>query len=91
MAPKVQISSIKTDVFNRIINQLTAEGWQRKNVYNGMDAWIDYGRLDLVKDGAKKLFFEWDNWDEGLVQGPEDLLDRLCENYGLEAPRVAED
>ncbi|MBC8139130.1 MAG: hypothetical protein H8F28_24925 [Fibrella sp.] len=76
------VSDIPTDTFNRIITDLCSAGWETVSEYNGMDAWIDYGRIEL-RQGDASLIFEWDNWSEGAIQGPDHLLQSLKEEYAL--------
>ena len=76
------IKDIPTDRFNSIIKQLRSEGWQKKYVYRGPDAWLDYGCVKLKKDGVK-LIMEWDNWTEGRIEGPKALVHELGARFGL--------
>jgi|GEM_PF-3397821 len=86
---EARIEDIGTVRFNRVLDTLQAEGWRAIYVYDGFDAWIDYGRVDLVEDG-ETLIFEWDNWCEGKIGGPERLLISLSGRFGLTAPKTAE-
>ena len=76
------ISDIPTDTFNRIIADLRSDGWKTISEYDGIDAWIDYGAI-LLKQDSTELFFEWNNWWEGSIQGPDILLEELQEKYEL--------
>ncbi len=62
-------------------------GWRAVFVYDGMDAWIDYGRVDLEKEGLK-LCFEWTNWDEGEISGHDALIEDIKQTFHLESPQV---
>jgi hypothetical protein len=85
MYQNASIGNIKTETFNTILAELQEEGWSKTYVYDGFDAWIDYGRVDLINDGIK-LKFEWDNWSEGVIEGPEKLLLALTARYSLKKP-----
>lgn len=73
---RASIVDIPTDDFNRLVSKLRDEGWRLRREYEGFDAWIDYGRLKLRK-GTKTLIFEWDNWTEGMVQGPRQVVEQI--------------
>jgi hypothetical protein len=81
------ITGIPTEQFNRLIAALRAEGWKKTSEYSGFDAWIDYGYICLKKDGVK-LKFEWDNWDEGSVEGPAAAIQGLGNRFGY--PTISE-
>jgi YD repeat-containing protein len=85
MYQNASIGNIKTETFNAILAELQEEGWSITYDYDGFDAWIDYGRVDLINDGIK-LKFEWDNWSEGVIEGPEKLLLALKARYSLKKP-----
>jgi len=76
------IENIPTAQFNALLDGMCAEGWRKKNEYDGFDAWIDYGHVELRK-GNVTLTFEWTNWFEGSINGPTDLIDALAETNGL--------
>jgi YD repeat-containing protein len=81
-----KIENIPTDTFNRIVEAHIAAGWQKQYVYDGFDAWIDYGRVDLTR-GGKTLRFEWTNWTEGEVAGPRMVVSEIARTYGLSVRR----
>jgi hypothetical protein len=68
------IKDIPTEKFNRLIKTLIDDGWKKTHEYVGFDAWIDYGRIDLRKKN-RRLKFEWDNWTEGSVEGPREIVE----------------
>lgn len=76
------IEDIPTDTFNQIVDDLRQDGWVTVSEYDGMDAWIDYGRIVLQK-GKESLIFEWTNWFEGSVEGTAESLRPLREKYEL--------
>lgn len=78
----VTIKDISTERFGALVDQLAREGWHKTREYDGFDAWIDYGRIDLRK-GAIKLTLEWDNWTEGSIEGPRGVVERLGREFGL--------
>jgi hypothetical protein len=75
-------TDIKTDTFNRIVKDFRSEGWKKIEEYDNIDAWIDYGMVRLKK-GSVVLRFEWTNWEEGSVEGPEDIVQAIRSNYDL--------
>ncbi len=77
-----KIENIPTEQFNALLDSMCAEGWRKKNEYDGFDAWIDYGYVELRK-GKVKLTFEWTNWFEGTISGPPALIEPLAEANGL--------
>ena len=74
---KATIKDIPTDKFNDLIKTKIDEGWNKIYVYDEFDAWIDYGKVIIKKDGIK-LTFEWDNWTEGSVEGPSREIEKLA-------------
>jgi len=78
----MQITDIPTEVFNRILAELIDQGWKKTVEYAGMDAWIDYGKVVLRYKG-QSLVLEWDNWAEGSIEGPEDQIQGIKEQYAL--------
>ena len=89
MYQDASITSVKTETFRQILDELQGEGWSVSYCYDGFDKGIDYDRVDLVNEGIK-LKFEWDNWSEGLIQGPEKLLAALSVRFGLKKPGPVE-
>ncbi len=81
------IFPIPTDTFNAIIGDLAREGWRKRYEYRGMDAWIDYGRIVLKRSG-QRLVFEWDNWEEGSVEGKPEILAELAARYDFEVSEL---
>ncbi len=78
------IQDIPTDDFNRMLEFHTQSGWLKTYEYDGFDAWIDYGKVKLSKDG-RKLKFEWDNWSEGEISGKAADIDILANKFSLVA------
>lgn len=76
------IKDIPTEQFNTLLESLINAGWQKSYVYDGFDAWIDYGQVKLKKGGAK-LNCEWDNWTEGSIEGPASLIHEIGKRHGL--------
>jgi hypothetical protein len=73
-----RIEGIPTSDFNEILATHVRSGWTKCYEYDGMDAWIDYGRVDLRK-GSIRLRFEWTNWLEGEISGPRDVIRDLSQ------------
>jgi len=78
------IKGIATSRFNALLAHLTEAGWKKVYEYEGFDAWIDYGRIDLKKSGVR-LRLEWDNWTEGSVEGPREAIRDIARAQGLSA------
>ena len=76
------IKDIPTEQFNEIIKELITLGWKKTYVYDGFDAWIDYGKVKLREKGIK-LIFEWDNWTEGSIEGPITVIENLGKENNL--------
>ena len=74
---KATIKDIPTDKFKDLIKTKIDEGWDKIYVYDEFDAWIDYGKVIIKKDGIK-LTFEWDNWTEGSVEGSSQEIEKLA-------------
>jgi hypothetical protein len=85
---KALIENIPTEVFNGILDCLLDEGWEAAFVYDGIDAWIDYGMVELSKGGVK-LLFEWTNWFEGVVCGSQNVIQELAERFDLKISEAA--
>ena len=83
------LRGIPTDKFNDILSAHISSGWEKTYIYEGFDAWIDYGRVDLRR-GTQRLRFEWTNWLEGEVSGPPAVVRAIAETHGLKPP-VASD
>jgi len=82
IAPVMTATNIKTDTFNRIAKDFRSEGWKKIEEYDNIDAWIDYGMVRLKKV-SMVLKFEWTNWEEGCVEGPDDLVQAIKSKYDL--------
>jgi hypothetical protein len=80
------IKDIPTAQFNSLRDELRSEGWVQTYEYNGFDAWIDYGCLKL-RNGGNELRLEWDNWTEGSVEGPSNLVTGLAEKMQMPVSR----
>ena len=78
----MKISDIPTETFNQIIKDLRSQGWRKIEEYDGFDAWIDYGKMVLRKNG-EELVFEWDNWEEGTVEGADSTIGEILTVYEL--------
>ncbi|MBQ4810300.1 hypothetical protein J8M20_03090 [Pseudoalteromonas luteoviolacea] len=81
------IQDIPTDYFNRILELHIRNGWFKTYEYGGFDAWIDYGKVKLSKEGCE-LKFEWDNWCEGEISGKAKDIEFLATKFGLKATEI---
>ncbi|WP_092211819.1 hypothetical protein [Desulfoluna spongiiphila] len=82
---RARIDNIRTELFNKILQDLIDDGWSYKNKYKQFNAWIDYGKL-VLKKGNIRLVFEWDNWTDGVIFGKQAELQQLSHKYKLETP-----
>jgi hypothetical protein len=78
-----KLAHIETETWNRMIEDLAAEGFRETYRYSGMDAGIDYSRCDLKNGADERIVFEWDNWAEGEIRGEPARLEALREKYRL--------
>ena len=78
----VRIEGVPTPKFNQILKAHLAKGWVKTYEYEGFDAWIDYGRVDL-RSGREILRFEWTNWLEGEISGSPGAVAELTAAYNL--------
>lgn len=76
------ITSLPSAELRRIIDGLVAEGWVVTDEYDGMDAWIDYGRIALAR-AEETILCEWDNWTEGSLEGKRATIEALGARYRL--------
>ena len=76
------IKDIPTKQFNELAEKLIAAGWRKTSEYEGVDAWIDYGRIRMRK-GRVRLTLEWDNWTEGSIEGPRTVLEDIAHEFGM--------
>lgn len=74
--PRIKVCDIPTDLFNEVLEQLLNSGWTKIYEYDNFDAWIDYGKVVVKKDGTR-VVLEWTNWLEGEVEGPDAVLRSL--------------
>lgn len=78
----MKLVDIPTEEFRRIVKDLRADGWRKTEEYDGFDAWIDYGLIVLERNGVSTKF-EWTNWMEGTMEGPEAVVLEIRSKYGL--------
>lgn len=81
-----RIGAVETQLFNQLFRRHLSEGWDKVYEYEGIDAWIDYGRVDLKK-GPHKLVFTWDNWSEGEISGTAAVVQGIARRHGLTCVR----
>ncbi len=77
------IKDLSTEEFKGLRSRLATSGWKQTGEYCGFDAWIDYGCVNLKKNGVL-LKLEWDNWTEGSVEGPRQIIAALARENGWE-------
>lgn len=81
----MKLTSIKTELGNKILEDLAKDGWKKTKEYNlfAFDKGIDFDSYTLKKAGMC-LEFEWTNWFEWEIEGPNKDITALVEKYGLE-------
>ncbi len=79
---KIKLADIETEFGNKIIKDLLSKGWKITSEYSDkmFDKSIDYDSYTLKQKG-NKLCFEWDNWTEWTIEGPELLIKDLTLTY----------
>ena len=77
------IQNIPTETFNTILKSFIDEGWVKSYLYDGIDAWIDYGKV-VLRYTNRELVFEWDNWCEGLISGEAVDIEEIANRFNLE-------
>lgn len=73
---------IETKQWNTILDYCIKNGWNIEYKYDQFDAGIDYD-LIVLKKGKTILMFGWDNWIEGEIQGPEELIRNLTSELSI--------
>lgn len=83
-ADHVTLENIETEVGNRIMASLKAEGWRQVAQYSPMafDKGIDYDSYRLRR-GLEELRLEWDNWFEWKLSGSSELIEEIAERFSL--------
>lgn len=83
-ADHVTLEAIDTEVGNRILDSLKADGWRQVAQYSPMafDKGIDYDSYRLRR-GLDELRLEWDNWFEWKLSGPSELVEEIAERFSL--------
>jgi hypothetical protein len=76
------IKDLPTARFNRLVEELAAAGLRKTGEYKGFDAWVDYGRITMRRNGIR-LKLEWDNWTEGSVEGPRTAIEQSGQEFDL--------
>lgn len=83
-ADHVTLENIDTEVGNRILESLKADGWRQVAQYSPLafDKGIDYDSYRLRR-GLEELRLEWDNWVEWTLSGPCDRIEEIAERFAL--------
>ena len=82
----MKLVDIKTDIGNKILEDLIAEGWKKTREYSpvAFDKGIDFDSY-VFKRGNSKLKFNWTNWFEWEIIGEKNELQIIAEKYRLSA------
>lgn len=83
-AEHITLENIDTQVGNRLLETLKAEGWRQVEQYSPLafDKGIDYDSYRLRR-GLDELRLEWDNWFEWKLSGPAELVEEIAEHFSL--------
>lgn len=83
-ADHVTLENIDTEVGNRILDSLKADGWRQVAQYSPLafDKGIDYDSYRLRR-GLEELRLEWDNWVEWTLSGPRERIEEIAERFSL--------
>ncbi|UQY36561.1 hypothetical protein K8U54_08810 [Pseudomonas fulva] len=83
-ADHVTLEAIDTEVGNRILESLKADGWRQVAQYSPLafDKGIDYDSYRLRR-GLEELRLEWDNWVEWTLSGPGERIEEIAERFSL--------
>lgn len=83
-ADHVTLEAIDTEVGNRILESLKANGWRQVAQYSPLafDKGIDYDSYRLRR-GLEELRLEWDNWVEWTLSGPRERIEDIAERFSL--------
>ena len=81
----VTLENIDTQVGNRILDTLKAEGWRQVEQFSplAIQKGIDYDSYRLRR-GLDELVLEWDNWFEWKLSGPRELVDEIARRFSLQ-------
>lgn len=80
----ISLEMIDTEVGNRILDSLKAEGWKQVAQYSPLafDKGIDYDSYRLRR-GPDELNLEWDNWLEWKISGPREIMTEIARRFAL--------
>lgn len=83
-ADHATLEAIDTEVGNRILESLKANGWRQVAQYSPLafDKGIDYDSYRLRR-GLEELRLEWDNWFEWKLSGPRERIEEIAERFLL--------
>ncbi|PZW45237.1 hypothetical protein [Pseudomonas sp. URMO17WK12:I2] len=83
-ADHVTLEAIDTEVGNRILESLKANGWRQVAQYSPLafDKGIDYDSYRLRR-GLEELRLEWDNWFEWTLSGPRERIEAIAKRFSL--------
>ncbi|SHL36235.1 hypothetical protein [Phytopseudomonas punonensis] len=83
-AGHVTLEAIDTEVGNRILESLKANGWRQVAQYSPMafDKGIDYDSYTL-RNGREELQMEWNNWFEWKLSGPSEIVAEIARRFAL--------
>lgn len=80
----MKLENIATELGNTILYDLKSEGWKIVSEYDPyvFNKGVDYDRYTLAKNN-QTLIFEWDNWLEWEIKGPEKILKEIAIKFSL--------
>ncbi len=79
-------TSIKTELWNTLLDHHINDGWKVVYKYDNFDAGIDYD-LFVLKKEEEEILFGWDNWLEGELQCSPKRMQHIEESFNLQFKR----
>lgn len=76
------IRDIPTMEFLNLIKSLKSEGWHISDKYYNGEVLYHYAKFDL-QNSRGKLTLEWDNKDNGSIEGDGELIREVASNHGF--------
>lgn len=85
-ADPVTLEMIDTELGNRILEHLKAEGWRQVSQYSPLafDKGIDFDSYRLRR-GRNELRLQWDNWTEWEIEGCRETVEEIARRFELQA------
>ncbi len=76
------ISEVSIDALRTILSDYQKDNWRKVEDWWGVAGSVEYGVIKLQKENVT-LKFDYDNWTEGNIQGPDALVQEIKAKYLL--------